>query len=68
MIRHADQFDCMIDQMLEKYFTPPLTSTMRSENIVPGSLLDLQQVIQLARFQYRDSEERRGLCVVWHLL
>jgi hypothetical protein len=45
----------MIDQMLETYFTFP--STMRLENIVPGSLLDLQQKIQLARVQLRDSEE-----------
>ena len=31
------------------------------ENIVPGSRLDLEQFIQLAKFQLRDSEERGGI-------
>jgi hypothetical protein len=61
ILPHADSFDCMIDNMVDNYFILPLTSPTRLENIVPGSQLDLQQMIQLARFQLRDSEEREGV-------
>ncbi len=56
----------MIDQMHDEYFPIKLTSTASLNNIVSGSRLDLQQLIQLAGFQLRDSEERRNivLCCV----
>ena len=61
MFPHAVNFDSMIDQMIAKYFNFKLTSLARLENIAPGSRLDSQQIIQLARFQLRDSEARGGI-------
>jgi hypothetical protein len=61
MLQHATKFDTMIDQMHEKYFTIKLTSDAALEDIVPGSRLTSDQIIQLALFQLRDSEKRGGL-------
>ncbi len=48
MLPHAESFDCMIDKMIENCFTLPFISPTRLVNIVPGSQLDSQQIIQLA--------------------
>ena len=61
MLPHATQFDSMIDQMMEKSFNLKLTSGVDLENIVPGSRLTSEQIIQLAKFQLRDSEKRGGV-------
>ena len=61
MMQHAQKFDHMIDNMISTYFGFSLASTASLENIVPGSRLDSQQLIQLARFQIRDSEQRGGI-------
>ncbi len=66
VLSHAENFDSMIDQMLEKYFTLPLTSTTRLENIIPDTQLDSQQIVQEARFQLLRREEEVA-CVLWHL-
>ncbi len=58
MLPHAESFVCMIDKMIENYFTLPLISPTHLVNIASGSRLDSQQIIQLARFQLRDPEER----------
>jgi hypothetical protein len=55
MLPHAKSFDYMIDKMIENYLTLPLITPTRLVDIAPGSRLDLQQIIQLARFQLRDS-------------
>ncbi len=66
MLPHAETYDSMIDQMLEKYVTFSLTSKTSLKNIVPVTRLYLQQTIQLAILQLRDSEERAGggLCSI----
>jgi hypothetical protein len=51
----------MIDQIHETCFTIKLTSDAELEKIVPGSRLTSDQLIQLARFQLRDSEKRGGV-------
>jgi hypothetical protein len=61
MLPHATQFDSMIDQMMEQSFNLKLTSDVDLENIVPGSRLTSEQIIQLAKFQLRDSEKRGGV-------
>ena len=63
MLPHATNFDGMIEQMFAQYFNLNLTTTAVLQDIVPGSRLDSQQIIQLAKFQLRDSEERGGLAL-----
>jgi hypothetical protein len=62
MLLHAEQFDDMIDHMLEKYFTFPLISTAHLDNI-PCSLLDLQ-ILQLPRFNFRIPRREGALVCV----
>ncbi len=61
MLPHATHFDGMIEQMFAQYFNLNLTTSAVLQDIVPGFRLDSQQIIQLAKFQLRDSEERGGL-------
>ncbi len=61
MLPHATRFDGMIEQMFAQCFNLNLTTSAVLQDIVPGSRLDSQQIIQLAKFQLRDSEERGGL-------
>jgi hypothetical protein len=46
MFPPAENFYNKIDQMIAKSFNFNLTSAARLDNIVPGSQLDLQQIIQ----------------------
>ena len=60
--QHAQPpFDTLIDKMLEKYVSLNLHGTTELENIVPSSRLDPQQLIQLLKFQFRDSEQREQI-------
>ena len=63
MLPHATHFDGMIEHMFAQYFKLNLTTTAVLQDIVPGSRLESQQIIRLAKFQLRDSEERGGLAL-----
>ncbi len=60
-LQHANQFDSVIEKMLAQYFNINLDSAKVLEDTVPGSRLDSEQSIQLAKFQIRNSEVRGGL-------
>ncbi len=52
MLPHAQTLDQVIDSLFEKYFGIPLASTSNLRDIIPGSLLDVQQIKKLALFSY----------------
>jgi hypothetical protein len=65
MLQQANQFDSTVKQMLAQYFDINLDCAMVLDDIVPGSQLDSEQIIQLAKFRISNSNWVRPQ---WHLL
>ena len=61
MQTYTECFDTMIQTLLCQYFHLNSTSSAQLDTVQPGSRLDSPQVIQLAAYQIRDSEQRGGL-------